>query len=160
LQKIQERKVLFMAKYQRFDEVPAWQEAARLYQRVLDLLEEGNLPLSANFRNQLDRAALSVLNNIAAGFERRVGSEVLPLLSMARNSAADVQSMMAVVVERPKLARYGESLRAIRALGESCERQLGAWMAAFTNGPSQGRQASSGEDRPAGAPGGKVGTNR
>ena len=37
---------------------------------VLDLLEEPNVPFSPGFRNQLDRAALSVSNNIAEGFER------------------------------------------------------------------------------------------
>lgn len=37
----------FMAKYQRFEELPAWQEAAQLYNRVLDLVEEPGLPLTA-----------------------------------------------------------------------------------------------------------------
>ncbi len=142
-----------MAKYQRFDEVPVWQEAARLYQRVLDLLEEGNVPLTPNFRNQLERAALAVLNNIAAGFDRLGSSEVLPLLSMARNSAADVQSMMAVVQDRPKLARFAEALRAIRTTAESCERQLGAWMSAF-NPPAQPRRSPAGGERPATTPAG------
>jgi hypothetical protein len=44
-----------MAKYQHFEELPVWQEAARLYNAVLDLLEEPNAPLSPGFRNQLDR---------------------------------------------------------------------------------------------------------
>jgi len=134
-----------MAKYQKFDEVPVWQEASRLYERVLDLLEESNLPLTPNFRNQLDRAALSVLNNIAAGSERMGSSETLSLLGMALNSAVDVQSMMAVASQRPKLARFTEVLKAIRGLAESCARQLGAWMAAFTN-PQRGSK------RPAGGP--------
>ena len=54
-----------MSKYQKFEDLPVWQEAARLYNRVLDLLEEPNVPLTPGFRNQLDRAALSVSNNIA-----------------------------------------------------------------------------------------------
>ena len=54
-----------MAKYQKFEDLPVWQEAARLYNRVLDLLEPSEVPLTSGFRNQLDRAALSVSNNIA-----------------------------------------------------------------------------------------------
>ncbi|MHB8520826.1 MAG: hypothetical protein ACYDH9_08700 [Limisphaerales bacterium] len=44
-----------MAKYQRFEELPVWQEVARLYNVVLDLLEQPVLPLSPGFRNQLDQ---------------------------------------------------------------------------------------------------------
>ncbi len=64
-----------MAKYQQFEDLPVWQEAKRLYNIVLDLLEEPGVPLSSGFRNQLDRAALSVSNNIAEGFERSTTNE-------------------------------------------------------------------------------------
>jgi hypothetical protein len=53
-----------MAKYTRFEQVPVWQEAARLHNIVLDLLEEPDSPLSWGFRNQLDRAALPRLSAI------------------------------------------------------------------------------------------------
>ena len=59
-----------MAKYEHFEGLPVWQEAKRLYKVVLDLLEEPNVSLTPAFRSQLDRAALSVSNNIAEGFER------------------------------------------------------------------------------------------
>ncbi len=49
-----------MAKYQHFEGLPVWQEAKRLYNVVLDLLEDHGVPLTPAFRNQLDRAALSV----------------------------------------------------------------------------------------------------
>src|ERR1051325_10461399 len=92
-----------MSKYQKFEDLPAWQEAARLYNRVLDLLEEPNVPLSPGYRNQLDRAALSVSNNIAEGFERVTTNELNCFLAIARGSSGEVRSMMAVVKDRPKL---------------------------------------------------------
>ena len=72
-----------MPKYQKFEDLPVWQEAAQLYNRVLDLLEEPGLPLSPGFRNQLDRAALSVSNNIAEGFERVTTNELNSFLAIA-----------------------------------------------------------------------------
>ena len=65
-----------MPKYQKFEDLPVWQEAARLYNQVLDLLEESGGAFSPGFRNQLDRAALSVSNNIAEGFERVTTNEL------------------------------------------------------------------------------------
>ena len=62
-----------MAKYQRFEDLPVWQEARRLYNAVLNLFEGADVPLSGAFRNKLERAALSVSNNIAEGFERDHG---------------------------------------------------------------------------------------
>src|SRR5262245_44974258 len=70
-----------MPKYQKFEDLPVWHEAARLYNQVLDLLEEPGVPLTAGFRNQLDRAALSVSNNIAEGFERVTTNELLSFLA-------------------------------------------------------------------------------
>src|ERR1041385_5266505 len=103
-----------MAKYQRFEELPVWQEAAKLYNSVLDLLEEANVPLTPGFRNQLDRAALSVSNNVAEGFERSTTNELLSFIAISRGSAGEVRSMTAVVKDRPRLKRYTSALQRIR----------------------------------------------
>src|SRR5512147_450911 len=100
-----------MPRYERFEELPVWQEAARLYYVVLDLFEEPGLPVSPGFRNQLDRAALSVSNNIAEGFERATTNELLSFLAIARGSAGEVRSMMAVVQDRPKLKCHRAALQ-------------------------------------------------
>src|SRR5215468_727168 len=116
-----------MPKYQNFEELPVWREAALLYNQVLDLLEEPNTWLSAGFRNQLDRAALSISNNIAEGFERVTTDELLSFLGIARGSSGEVRSMVAVVKERPKLKPIIRQLQEIRELADSCVKQLSAW---------------------------------
>src|SRR5438552_3116299 len=116
-----------MAKYQHFEELPVWQEAKRLYNAVLDLLEEPAVPLTSGFRNQLDRAALSVSNNVAEGFERSTTNELQAFIAIARGSSGEVRSMMAVVKDRPRLKRCVSALQNIRELAESCARQLTGW---------------------------------
>jgi len=127
-----------MAKYERFEDLPVWQEAARLYNAVLDLLETPGVALSPGFRNQLDRAALSVSNNIAEGFERSTKAELLSFIAIARGSAGEVRSMMAVVIERPKLKAHAKELRGIRAMAESCARQLTGWEGSIQRLPFEG----------------------
>ncbi len=134
---------IWMAKYERFEEVPAWQTAAQLYNRVLDLFEEPNVPLTATFRNQMERAALSVSNNIAEGFERSTTRELVSFLAIGRGSAGEVRSMVAAVKRRPKLARqggYGGRLEEIGTLADSCVRQLNAWSRAVEEGSFQGKR--------------------
>lgn len=129
-----------MAKYQRFEELPVWQEAARLYNRVLDLLEVPDVSFSHGFRSQLDRAALSVSNNIAEGFERVTTNELISFLAIARGSAGEVRSMVTVVRSRPRLARFGGDFQEIRDLAESCARQLTAWTSSIEASPVQGKR--------------------
>ena len=134
-----------MPKYDKFEDLPVWQEAARLYNKVLDLLEEPNLPLTPGFRNQPDRAALSVSNNIAEGFERVTTNELNAFLAIARGSSGEVRSMMAVVQDRPKLKPIVRRLQEIRALAESCARQLTAWTVSIESSPVQGKRHLTGE---------------
>jgi four helix bundle protein len=136
-----------MPKYTKFEELPVWKEAARLYNRVLDLLEEPGVPLTPGFRNQLDRAALSVSNNIAEGFERVTNNELLSFLAIARGSGGEVRSMMAVVKDRPKLKPHVRHLQEIRALAESCARQLTAWTNSLEASPIQGKRHIEGRER-------------
>jgi four helix bundle protein len=129
-----------MAKYQHFEQLPVWQEAARLYNAVLDLLEEPGVPLTPGFRNQLDRASLSVSNNVAEGFERSTTNELLSFIAIARGSSGEVRSMMAVVKDRPKLKRYLSALQRIQTLAESCARQLTGWAGAVEQLPFEGKR--------------------
>ena len=96
-----------MAKYQHFEDLPVWQEAKRLYNAVHDLLEAPGVPLTPGFRNQLDRAALSISNNIAEGFERSTTNELKAFIAIARGSSGEVRSMMAVVKDRTGISSEG-----------------------------------------------------
>lgn len=127
-----------MAKYKHFEELPVWQEAAKLYNQVVDLLEEPGVSLSPGFRSQLDRASLSISNNIAEGFERSTTNELLSFIAIARGSAGEVRSMMAVVKNRSRLNAYLASLDRIRTLAESCARQLTGWASAVDRFPFEG----------------------
>lgn len=129
-----------MPKYEKFEDLPVWQEAARLYNRVLDLLGSDDAPFSRGYRDQLDRAALSVSNNIAEGFERVTSNELLMFLGIARGSAGEVRSMIAVLKDRPDVKPLARRLQEIRDLAESCSRQLNAWARTLEDSPVQGKR--------------------
>ena len=129
-----------MPQYRKFEDLPAWQEAARLYNHVLDLLQRRSLPLRSSFWDQLDRAALSISNNIAEGFERISTSELITFLGYARGSAGEVRSMLRIVAIRPELKCCARELVTIRDAAENCARQIGAWINSIEQSPIQGKR--------------------
>ena len=90
-----------MATYQRFEDLPVWQTAAELFDACDDFLADAPRRLRASFRNQLERAVLSVSNNIAEGFERGTTNELLSFIYIARGSAGEVRSMLLLLGRRP-----------------------------------------------------------
>jgi four helix bundle protein len=132
--------ISYMSVYKRFEDLPVWKQAESLYGAVLDLLEGCTRGLSIGFRNQLDRAALSVSNNIAEGFERMSTAELLSFLETARGSAGEVRSMVTVIRRRPRLQPHSTELGEIRNLAESCSKQIGAWMMAIERSPVKGKR--------------------
>jgi four helix bundle protein len=116
-----------MPAHQRFEELPVWQAAAGLYDRVDHFIDRAPPLLRHSFRDQLERATLSVANNIAEGFERGSTHELLAFLYLARGSAGEVRSLLIVGSRRPYLANFRSEILELIKLAESCSRQLRAW---------------------------------
>ena len=130
--------------YQRFEDLPVWVKAAELYEAAEDLLEEESFRASRGFRDQLDRAALSVSNNVAEGFERGTTNELLQFIYIARGSAGEVRSMLCLKERRAGKANWPAALKSqiskVKSLAESCSRQLRGWADSLQNSPLQGQR--------------------
>lgn len=136
-----------MPKYKSFEDLPVWQEAARLYNLVFDLLEAHGSLLPPGYRNQVDRAALSVSNNIAEGFDRVTTSELITFLGYARGSASEVKSMCAVIKRRPSIKPALPLLESIYSVADSCIKQLSGWISSTEESPVQGKRHLNGSQK-------------
>jgi four helix bundle protein len=126
--------------YQRFEDLPVWQEAARLCEATDDLLEAAPPHLRASFRDQLERAVVSVSNNIAEGFERGTTNELLQFIYIARGSAGEVRSMLCLLARRPWMMNFKSQISNLRSVAESCSRQLRAWADSLQNSDVKGQR--------------------
>jgi len=83
-------------KIEQFEEIIAWQKAKMMTLKLYSLFKDSR---DFGFRDQLCRASVSVMNNIAEGFERKSDSEFKHFLFIAKGSCGEVRSMLYLAVE-------------------------------------------------------------
>ena len=80
-----------IVKIAKFEEIQSWQEARGLvkeiYQKFIECRDYG-------FKDQVQRAGISIMSNIAEGFERNSNKEFINFLYIARGSCAEVKSLL------------------------------------------------------------------
>lgn len=122
----------------RFEDLPVWKSALELARRVYALTRDRFFSQPGDLRDQLRRAALSVSNSVAEGFERGSTSELLAFLHIARGSAGEVRSMLRFVEGVPATAHLQGEIVSLIALAEGCSRQIRGWATASRTARSRG----------------------
>ena len=126
--------------YQRFEDLPVWNSAIELALRVYEFTSKPEFSGHYGLRNQLERAAVSVSNNIAEGFERGTNKELLSFLYIARGSAGEVRSMLCLIERMPSFIAVIREIKLLKSKAESCSRQLKAWAQALQNSDFKGER--------------------
>jgi four helix bundle protein len=141
-------------KYQRFEQLPVWQAGIELARRVYGLTGQRLFHRERSLRDQIERAAVSVSNNIAEGFERGTTQELLTFLYIARGSAGEVRSMLclfeALFSALPEFADPKSEISDLKSLAEGVSRQLRAWADSLQNSEITGQRYLNDKSRKAG----------
>ena len=88
-----------MARIDRFEQIEAWIKARELTKAIYGISRHGEFARDFALRDQIRRAAISIMLNIAEGFERDGNSEFRQHLSIAKASAAEVQSGLYIALD-------------------------------------------------------------
>jgi four helix bundle protein len=117
---------------ERFEDLIAWQKARVLTRGIYQLTRQGSFAKDFGLSGQIQRAAVSIMSNIAEGFERGGRGEFHQFLSVAKASCAEVRSQLYVAfdvghLDRARfddlLAQAEELARIIGGLRASVEKQ-------------------------------------
>ena len=127
-------------KYERFEDLPVWQAASDLALRVYALGEKPLLRRHRSLRDQIERAALSVSNNIAEGFERGTTNELLAFLYIARGSSGEVRSMLCVMERMAAFSDLKSEISNLKSLAERISRQIRGWAQHLQDSPIRGQR--------------------
>jgi four helix bundle protein len=95
-----------------FENLEVWQQARKLVRAVYQMTSNDKLARDYGLCGQLQRAAVSIMSNIAEGFERMHLQEKIQFYNVARGSCAEVRSLLYVVEDNyPSLVQQATSLR-------------------------------------------------
>jgi four helix bundle protein len=81
----------------RFEDLEVWQKAVVFASEIYKISDEGKLKKDFDAKSQLRRAAFSISNNIAEGFEYNSTSEFLRFLKYAKGSAGEVRNQLVIL---------------------------------------------------------------
>lgn len=82
-----------MSKIDQFEDLECWKEARKLVSLVYKMTNEGAVSKDFDFKSQMRRASISVMNNIAEGFGRYSNKDFIRFLQYSSSSSAEVKSM-------------------------------------------------------------------
>nr|BAL59668.1 S23 ribosomal protein [Candidatus Acetothermum autotrophicum] len=88
-----------MSRIERFEDIKSWQLAKALVKNIYELTGQASFSKDYSLRDQIQRAAVSIMSNIAEGFERGSKKDFVNFLYIARGSCAEVRSLLYVAFE-------------------------------------------------------------
>jgi four helix bundle protein len=113
---------------ERFEDLIAWQKARLLTQEIYKVTGQGEFAKDWGLRKQIREAAISVMSNIAEGFERSRPGEFHQFLSVAKGSCGELRSQLYAALDADHLNE--ETFDRLRVLAEEVGRILGGLRAA------------------------------
>lgn len=89
-----------MATFRRFEDIEAWQTARILTREIYKYSKVGRFARDFGLRDQMRRSAISMMSNIAEGFERDGTAEFVHFLSISKGSAGELESQLYVALDQ------------------------------------------------------------
>ena len=93
-----------MSKIERFEDIQAWQKSRELVKEIYTASNSGLFARDFGLRDQIRRAAVSIMLNIAEGFARKTSREFCQFLVIAHGSAAEVQAALYIALDQGYLS--------------------------------------------------------
>ena len=86
-------------KFNSFEDLQVWKDSRILVKSIYQLTSDGKFSKDFGLREQIQRASVSIMNNIAEGFERNNNKEYIKFLGYSKGSAGEVRSMLYVATD-------------------------------------------------------------
>jgi four helix bundle protein len=125
-----------MASFQTFEQIDAWQKARELTNKIYKLTSEGAFSRDFGLKDQIRDASVSMMSNIAEGFERSGTGEFSQFLSIAKGSAGEVRSELYVALDQGYVSE--QVFKALSAEAQRVSRMTSGLMSYLRNSGVKG----------------------
>jgi four helix bundle protein len=115
-----------MATFQKFTDIEAWQKARELTFEIYGVTKRAPFSRDFELRGQTRDASVSIMSNIAEGFDRSGTGEFIQFLSIAKGSAAEVVSQLYVALDQKYITK--DEFDRLCSLTTEVGRKIGALM--------------------------------
>ena len=125
-------------KYSRFEELPVWQDAIELAVRVFEMTARPSFRRYASVRDQLERASMSISNNIAEGFERGATTALIYFLYLAKGSSGETRSILRLCERLRHFDNFKFEISDLTGRAVNISKQLNGWLESLKNSDIKG----------------------
>jgi four helix bundle protein len=133
-----------MAGITRFEEIEAWKTARQLTTLIYRLSEQGMFAKDYGLKDQIRRASVSIMSNLAEGFESRTDVQFINYLGHAKASAGEVRSQLYVAFDLRYISQ--EQFDEAYELADKSARQVNRFAAYLESNPRGKRLREDSED--------------
>lgn len=127
-----------------FEDIEAWKTARQLTNAVYAHTNQHGFNRDFGLRDQIRRASISVMSNIAEGFESRTDVQFINFLGMARASAGEVRAQLYIALDQKYIAE--EQFKETFAMTQTCARQISNFMKYLESNPRSRRVSDDSAD--------------
>jgi four helix bundle protein len=128
----------------RFEDIEAWKTARELTRIVYTLTEQGQFSKDFGLKNQIQRASVSVMSNVAEGFESRTQAQFLDYLGRSKASAGEVRCQLYIALDLKYLAQ--EQFEQVFDLADKSSRQIARFIDYLETHPQSRRVREEGSE--------------
>ena len=121
----------------RFEEIDAWKSSRQLTNMVYAISNQIGFNKDFGLRDQIRRASVSVMSNIAEGFESRTDIQFINFLGMARASAGEVRAQLYIALDQKYITE--KQFEETHIVAEKCSRQISKFITYLESNPRQRR---------------------
>jgi four helix bundle protein len=131
-----------MTTAKRFEDLEVWQKAKELTNLIYRLSSAGAFSRDFGLRDQMRRASVSIMSNIAEGFESQTQALFIQYLGHAKGSAGELRAQLYIALEQSYMTK--DEFDSAFVLAEVCSKQLARFIQYLESQPNARRLREDG----------------